>query len=496
MMKWLPRVFGRGAPQPPERKSAVSAPISATLVGALDDFYSYGGPGAIIPPFLCWRLYKSVATLAKVVDLIADQTARIAPIVTVDGEPDPTHPLNLLLAKPGYGRSRRALIKELAVQQLISGTGYLHAIGLVDRPPQALDVIKSHFVSPVQGSDMWPARLIYAEGSRHTNFERDASSWLDMRFTDGRLNETVPIIDVSGDIRGIGLSRLQAVRADLDLRLRGIEHNANMLANGASPGYAAVWKENLSPDQAEDVREQLRVELAGTRNAGRIAVLSGGEMDLKPLSLSARDMDFSNLARLTDDSIVARYNVPITLFNVQAQTNNNYATAWEMLYDNAVLPLFDVVYGGIARLASNRYGQEIAIEHDPLSNSILAAKAAARAKELYSANLITRNEGRKIIGYEPTIGGDVFFQSMGMVPSGYDYFTDHGTPSADVANALGLEPGTGDEAEVREPGPNGSSDDIAPPSVKPKPKPLRQAAEPQKPGTTDAPGRSTAASVH
>jgi len=162
-MRWLPRLFGRSAaPLSVERKSAVSAPVNATLVGALDDFYAFGGPGAIIPPFLCWRLYKSVATLAKVVDLIADQTARIAPIVIVDGETDPSHPLNALLSRPGYGRSRRALIKELAVQQLISGTGYLHAIGLIDRPPQALDVIKSHFVSPVQGGDMWPMRLIYA----------------------------------------------------------------------------------------------------------------------------------------------------------------------------------------------------------------------------------------------------------------------------------------------------------------------------------------------
>ena len=468
-MRFLNRLW----PGRSERKSAVPAPVNVGGAGSMVPFgdlaeFMFGvNPASNIPPYLCWRLYKSVSTLAKVVDLIADQTARLAPIVMVDGEPAPDHPLNALLANPGYGRSRRQLIKDLAIQQLVSGTAYLHAIGLVDRPPRALDVLKSHFVNPVQGPDMWPMTLIYSEGTRHTNFQREGG--IDLRFTDGRLNEAMVIIDTSGDFRGIGLSRLQAVRADVELRLDGVRHNSGLMRNGATPSWLISFKEELTPEQAADIGRSLHEQISGPGNAGKFAIFGGGSAEMKALSMSARDMDWANLARLTDDAIVARYNVPVTLFNVQAQTNNNYETAWSMLYDNAVVPTFDVLFDGIARLASQRWGEAITIVHDPLSNAILARQASARARELYAANLVTRNEARLMIGYEATVGGDTFFQSMGLVPSGFDYFTDHGTPPPGVADALGLDKDgdgaaageSGGVPDIAEPGPDGTSSEAA-----------------------------------
>lgn len=434
-MRFFPRLFGRKGHEPVRqvKSGSVDPPFNTASAGALIPFFQQPE----VTPYVAWNLYKSVATLAKVVDLTADEMARLKPVVKVNGEADFDHPLNQLLRKPGYGRTRRSLIKELGVQQLVSGTAYLHAIGQLNREPVALDVVKSHYVNPVQGADMWPSMYIYAEGSRHVNFERDGA--IDLRYTDGRLNEVIPIIEMSGDRRGVGLSRLSAVRSDVELRLKGVKHNSNMMDKGATASVAAIFKDNLTPEQAHDVAASLNEQMGGWQNAGRIAVLSGGDASFEKLTTSNKDMDWTNLAKLTDDAIVSRYNVPVTLFNVAAQTNNNFETAWYMLYEIAVLPLFETIYSGIARLASDRYGEEIEIEHDALSSNILAKQAVERATKLYQANLCTRDEAREEFGYEPTIGGNTFYQSAGLIPSGYDYFTDHGSPPADVAAALGLD---------------------------------------------------------
>jgi hypothetical protein len=136
-------------------------------------------------------------------------------------------------------------------------------------------------------------------------------------------------------------------------------------------------------------------------------------------------MDFNNLIRIVEDAIVARYNVPITLFRPEAQTNNNYETAWYIFYEMAVLPTFELIYSGIAQVYNNRLRPEEQVEivHDALTNGVLAKQAASRARELFGAHLLSRNEARATIGYEPVLGGDTIYGPMGEVPQGEDFFT-------------------------------------------------------------------------
>ena len=57
----------------------------------------------------------------------------------------------------------------------------------------------------------------------------------------------------------------------------------------------------------------------------------------------------------------------------------------------------------------------------------MRAKAASeRALRLYSGHLISRNEAREIVGFEPVLGGDTIYGSVGDVAQAEDYFTNHG----------------------------------------------------------------------
>ena len=421
-----------------EQKDAVSAPINARPPPTqMAGIYGLFVAQTEITPRYAWALYENVATLAKVVDLIADQVAGLRPLFLSNGlpvAPAAEKALNQFFGRPGFNRDRRRLIKELAVQMLVTGTGYLAAYGNPRMSPAALDVLKSMYVNPLQGSGMWPSEYNYTEGMLNKYFTIVGAS--DFRWIDENgLAELVPIYDMDGTRRGIGLSRLSAVKMDVELRLAGTEHNTSLLQNGARPTGALSFKEALTVEQREDIKLQLREGMAGTRNAGKMFVFGAGEAEFLQMSQSAKDMDWSNLVKLVEDAIVARYNVPITLYNVSAQTDNNYETAWMQFYDNSVLPTFDIIWGGIARLLQDRMGVDLSVKHDTLANNTLAKQAANRATQLKSGNLITTNEARTLIGYEPIIGGDIISDPLGQPME--DYFTDPAEPGEARARIAG-----------------------------------------------------------
>lgn len=406
------------------RKAAVPAPASMMSGIMQGSFASMFLNPSTITPSQAHLLYLNVAPFAKIVDLIADNVASLMPLVKIDGKPVDGHPALGLLNRPGFNRTRRRFIKEATVQYLVTGTAYVQSYGNVGAFPVALDVLKTKNVTHFPGHDNWPLSFMYSEGQRTVNFERDPNP-RDPRYLDitTGFTELIPIYDMEGDYRGIGLPRLNAIRSDVELRLKGIQHNSSLMDKGARLSGVVSYKESLTVEQQQAISEQWRAMAQGANNAGAVLVTAGGEFDFAQLSQSAKDMDFIKLMNIVEDAMASRYNVPVSLFRTDAQTNNNYETAWNVLYDQAILPTFDVIYSGLAAMFSERLGMAIEIVHDALTAPILARQASGRARELFAAQLLTRNEAREIIGYEPVLGGDTILAPMGLVPIGEDMFT-------------------------------------------------------------------------
>lgn len=440
-------------------KSHVDSPVSAVDAPVP---YSTQISASTITPYQAWMLYKNVSAFAKVVDLIADTTASLVPMIKENGTIVDNHPAMQLLRRPGFNRNRRRFVKEAVVQYLVTGTAYLHVYGPANRPPLALDVPKSHFISNTVGPDGWPMLLIYSEANRSIRFTKDANP-RDPRYVDEQsgLSEIIPVYDMEGDFRGIGLPRLNAIRSDVELRLKGIQHNASVLDKGARLSGILNFKEQMEPEAEEAVRFQFMSRATGVDNAGNVMVISGGAAEFQQTSQTMKDMDFTKLIQIVEDAIVSRFNIPVTLFRTEAQTNNNYETAWRILYEQSILPAFEVVYSGLAEMLSQRYGADIEIVHDSLTATVLANAAVDRARTLFAGNLVSRNEARQIAGYEPVLGGDVIYGSAGLVPQGEDLFTgiDGAEPGSQLPVVVNSSPG----------GPAEEDDDDKP-AKKPPPK--------------------------
>lgn len=428
-MSWFTDLFrGRKQADQIETKAAVPAPINHVAGGM---FQAFLNPQEVTP-YVAWQLYRNVAPFAKVVDLIADEVSRLEPMVRIDGEVVEGHFILEFLKRPGFNRTRQRFIKELAVQYLVTGTAYPVAYGnvAVRDLPIAIDIAKSHFVSQVQAADMWPNEYMYAEGTRTQHFTRDTSNPRDFRWFEAvegvALSEIVPIYDMDGDRRGVGLPRLNSIKYDVELRLKGIQHNSSLMDNGGRLSGVLAFKSELNEEQRTYLNDQVQKMMSGAGNAGRIMITGGGDAEFNQLSQSAKDMDFAKLIEIVEDAIVSRYNVPITLFRTTAQTNNNYETAWKFFYNMAMLPCFEVIYSGLAQIFSERLGVQVEIVHNALTNPVLASQALEKATSLYQNKLVSRNEARDIIGMEPVLGGDTIYGSVGDTPQAEDYFTNHG----------------------------------------------------------------------
>lgn len=428
-----------------ETKTTVPAPISANQTGGL--FASLFAMNEILPA-QAWGLYKNSSCFAKVVDLIADETAALKPRVKINGEIVEDHPILLFLDNPGCNRGRERLIKEMAVQYLVTGTCYLASYGntQVADVPIMLDVLKTMFVNSDQDYDMWPRSYMYGEGMQTANYFRDRTDPRNFRWYGqetganvvpgmAAFSEIVPIYDMDGDRRGIGMPRLNSIKYDVELYLKGIRHNSSLMDNGARLSGVVSVKGGTDEEQLTALSDDLNARISGPDNAGRVAVIGGGEMDFAQLSQSAKDMDFAKLIEIVENQIVARYGIPITLYRTSAQTDNNYEMAWKVLYRTAVLPCFKVLFSGLSRHFSNKLGVKVEIEHDALSNPVLQEQAIKQAAELYNAHLISRNEARAIFGYEDVLGGDTIYGSVTDVAQAEDYFTDHGINDPDADNS-------------------------------------------------------------
>lgn len=119
---------------------------------------------------------------------------------------------------------------------------------------------------------------------------------------------------------------------------------------------------------------------------------------------SNRDMDFAHLQSMTEKAIAKRYNVPVQFVSDDASTFNNITTAYESLYDNAVIPVLEDILDGMSNILFPRFNL------DPQTSRIkvnvgqiiaLAKRSATVAEKRRNSFTYTDNEIRAGFGLEP-----------------------------------------------------------------------------------------------
>ncbi|MBU3031288.1 phage portal protein [Paracoccus marinaquae] len=391
------RLFSREEKQDPApgKKASATGRVVAFAAGAGRPVWSARDSGSLtrggfVGNPVGFRSVKLIAEAAAAVPLVCEDGAR-----RFD-----SHPVLGLLRRPNPGQGRAELFEALFGQMLLSGNGYLEAVGLAASGlPEELHVLRSDRVSIVPGADGWPVAFEYAVGGRRHRFDMAGSP-----------DPICHIKSFHPQDDHYGLSPMQAAAVALDVHNSASAWSKALLDNAARPSGAIVYRGVdgqgvLSAEQYDRLVGEIEMNHQGARNAGRPMLLEGG-LDWKPMGFSPSDMEFHQTKQAAAREIALAFGVPPMLLGIPGDaTYANYAEAHRAFYRLTVLPLAARVAASVAWWLSEHLGEEVSLKPDPDGIPALAEERDQQWRRVSEASFLSNAEKRALLGLPPLAEG-------------------------------------------------------------------------------------------
>ncbi len=335
----------------------------------------------------------------RTVKMIAEAAAAMPVVLQDSARRYDLHPVLALLARPNGGQGLAELLEALFGQILLTGNGYLEAVGEEGLPVE-LHVLRSDRMAVVPGADGWPVGYDYTVGGRKHRFA-----------VSGDASPVCHIKSFHPQDDHYGFSPLQAAAAAIDVHNAASRWSKALLDNAARPSGAIVYRgadgqSSLSNDQYDRLLDEMETQHQGARNAGRPMLLEGG-LDWKPMGFSPSDMEFQKTKEAAAREIAIAYGVPPMLLGIPGDaTYANYQEANRAFYRLTVLPLASRVLSAIAAWLSDYAGEDVTLRPDLDLIPALSAERDAQWRRVSEAAFLTDPEKRNLLGLPALEVGD------------------------------------------------------------------------------------------
>lgn len=428
MHKLNPLGWFKGSVAPEFRKSRIltkSLPLGAN--DALGAFLMHGSTGGGTPASAL-ELYNDSTAVSIPVNMVALGFSSLTPVLEgPDGKIITKHEVLELLQSPSPFFDGCLFLETIAKDFLITGETELVAIGGVTRPPLELQPVSPRNVSVVEGTG-GIAQSFQISGNTLAGTYQKETKRGQVRYYDGGLRELKQIRNYSTKSNGMlrGQSPLVSAAAEARQDILGNEHNVSLLEKGGRLSLVFHYEEDMDTDDYDETARRINARFGGASKAGQIAVSAGGKMNVDEFGVNNKDMDFAVLKKMAQHACALTYMVPLPLISTDASTFNNYSQAKLALFDDAVLPLADRLFGGLSSFLLTRYGldpSKYRITYDMDSITALAMRRNEELKLRKDLGIETTNEMRQGIGREPVDGGDNVLAPANLIPIGTDLFT-------------------------------------------------------------------------
>lgn len=434
MSIWNPLTWGKSV----ETKSTGKV---LGLSEELGSFLKFGTPGNAATPTSAMGLYNQSTAVSIPINFVAEAFASINPILKQGTEIINTHPLLELLNKPSPFFTEDLFLETIAKNYLITGETEIIALGSINRPPLELQPINPKNVAVVEGNQGLVVSFIVSGESLMGAYQLEKRG-RGVRYLSGNLREIKQIRNYSTRDNSLlrGQSNLVSASAEARQHIEGNNHNVSLLINGGRVSLVFHFDEDLRDDDFQATKQRVIDQFGGAQKAGTIGVTAGGKLKIEELGTSNLDMDFANLQTMAQRAVALQYKVPLPMITTDASTFNNYKEAKLAMYDDAVLPLADRLFGGLQDFLFPRYKldpSKIRLTYDIDQVTALQSRRNEELKLRRELNLETTNEMRAMIGREPIERGDSVLAPANMIPIGTDLFTDDNVPGNALARDKG-----------------------------------------------------------
>ena len=331
-------------------------------------------------------VYRAVAEITRSVsDLVIE--------VFAGDDPLDDHKALGLLAKPNPAQGWDGFIAEAFTNYLLTGE-----MAIV-RYPETGGVVELWNLNPLYikvdpGRGGLPAAYVYEQNNTTKAFPVDRITGQSQVFFMKSYN---PLDYWRGQ------SPLMAAGIAADTHNAGMRWNYSLLRNSARPSGLVKLTTDAGGEVVARLKEWFKRAFQGEHNAGEIPVLPAGA-DWVAMDTSPRDMDFTTTQKEAAKLIASAFGVPLPLIDNDASTFNNLEQAKERLYTDTVLPLFNSFLSQFGGWLLPTYGDGLSFKVDMDKIGALEAlrtRLYDRMLKAVSAGVLTADEAREAMGYEP-----------------------------------------------------------------------------------------------
>ena len=334
----------------------------------------------------------------------------------VDGEHEYLydHELKKLYYEPNPYMSGDLLAKYIVTAIATQGDAYLLKNRTDGGRVVELYPLISQYVTPKGNKENLITHYEYApQYMNAVNFERD--DIVHIRHQINPLNHKV------------GYAPLQSVLREIIGDESAGQFAVALLQNMGIPSVIMMPKGDipLSAEEAQQISETYQRRFGG-QNRGKPLILTGGEMDIKPVSFSPSDLDIGKLRQIPEERISAVLGVPAILAGLGAglerATYSNARELREYFTETRMVPLWKTVAQAITnQLLKVDYGEEDTfVKYD--TSTVRAFQTDE--KELYDrlnvgvqGGWITVAEAREKVGLPINESQEIYLISANQVPT-------------------------------------------------------------------------------
>ena len=348
--------------------------------------------------------YQLNAIIYRAVDEIVSGVANLSIELHQGDTILDTHPVLDLLNRPNPMQGYDAFIKNIFVDYLIHGEMAIYSPN--EGKPGELWPISPVEIEVKPGPNRIPAAYVHKVNGRELTIPVD-------RFTAKSQLFFHKMYNPADYWRG--QSPLMAAALAGDTHNAGIKWNFKLLKNSARPSGIIQFKDEPSDEAINRLRQYFKRQIQGEDNAGEIPLTTGGA-EWKPTDTSPRDMDFLNTLKEMSKLVAYAYGVPLPLIDNDAATFNNMALAKERLFTDKIIPLFNEFLSTFESWLLPNFGDNLSFKID--MDDIPALEEARgrkydRAIKAKQAGILTVDEARIAIGYDPLGGAAAILDPLG-----------------------------------------------------------------------------------
>ena len=353
-------------------------------------------------------IYSEISAVGHAVDMIAEKVSEILPVIKdsngeiVSGR-DSSRLLELLY-NPSPLYSRRSFLVQVATEYLLYNNAFIYLANYKNALPSEIEPI---YLKSVSITETYNNKK-YLVNSTGVNSRYNGEYNLDLQ--NGRILSKIDIgelLHISGYRSNNELfskSKLIGLTSQASIMSSAMNSLESALLKGFSAG-AIIGVDTKNNDVFEQFAKDVKTHFSGSSKSGDAMVLKSSSFKADYPKMTNKDMQTIENMESAKKSIYERFEIPEPLINSSAQTYNNYQTAMYALYDNAVLPLFNLIYGALSEAMRDRniLKNSQSISYDPASIPALKIRDSDEIETLKSTGALSINELRAKMGYQPVV---------------------------------------------------------------------------------------------